>query len=76
MRPFQVDSSFSFSIIAYIYYFRFFVIIEIADRVETMIAVISAKVCSHGFISAGTMLRNIPAIGAPMPYRNLVPRSV
>jgi hypothetical protein len=22
------------------------------------------------------MLRNIPAIGAPMPYRNLVPRSV
>ena len=50
--------------------------IEIADRVETMMAVNSATVCSHGLISAGTILRNIPAIGAPMPYKNFVPRSV
>jgi len=47
-----------------------------ALRVETMMAVIKATVCSQGLISAGTMFRNRLAIGAPIPKKNFVPKSV
>ena len=58
------------------FHFKFLVIIDTALRVETIIAVINATVCSHGLISDGTMFRNKLAIGAPIPKKNFVPKSV
>ena len=47
-----------------------------ALRVETIMAVIKATVCSQGLISDGTMFRNRLAKGAPIPKKNFVPKSV
>ena len=47
-----------------------------ALRVDTIIAVTKATVCSQGLISAGTIFKNKLAIGAPIPKKNFVPKSV
>jgi hypothetical protein len=48
-------------------YLRFCLIIDSAERSETMIAATNAMLCSHGLISAGTRSVIILAMGAKIP---------
>ena len=48
-------------------YLRFCLIIDNAERSETMIAATNAMLCSHGLISAGTRSVIMLAMGAQIP---------
>lgn len=60
----------------YVNYLRFCLIIDNAERSETMIAATNAILCSHGLISDGTRSVMMLAMGAKIPANAFTGRLV